>query len=323
MLLDPLVSTIEHLQQRIQMHDASLRENETRTRMALIDPLLSALGWDTSDPGLVLPEYSSDSSSGRADYALLRPDGRPAAFIEAKKLGEPLVQHRMQMLNYSNAAGVAYAGLTDGNHWEIYSVFEPLPINRRLLLETALLDNDSYRCALAFLLLWRPNIASSSPDQPESPVLSPLQSDSPQEQAVSNNGGKNDSAAAVVVFEPGWTPLSQVNPAPGDPPPIAIRIHGAPVVTISSWVRVLIETTEWLCQQNRLTVNDCPIETGKTRNLVATTPVHRNGGRFKHAYLTSNGLHLEVNFNGRSCVEYSRRLLARFGSQIEGVALRF
>ena len=53
--------------------------------MALIDPLLSALGWDTSDPGLVLPEYSSDSSSGRADYALLRPDGRPAAFIEAKK----------------------------------------------------------------------------------------------------------------------------------------------------------------------------------------------------------------------------------------------
>ena len=55
MLLDELVDVIQTIQDRIRDHGASLRENETRTRMALIDPLLQALGWDTADPGLVTP----------------------------------------------------------------------------------------------------------------------------------------------------------------------------------------------------------------------------------------------------------------------------
>ena len=72
MPLDDLVSVIETLQHRIREHGASLRENETRTRMALIDPLLAALGWHVSDPAVVTPEYNV---SGRwADYALLRPE---------------------------------------------------------------------------------------------------------------------------------------------------------------------------------------------------------------------------------------------------------
>ena len=53
MLLDDLVGVIETLQQRMEKHRFVLQANETRTRMALIDPLLSALGWDTTDPGLV------------------------------------------------------------------------------------------------------------------------------------------------------------------------------------------------------------------------------------------------------------------------------
>ena len=44
MLLDELVSVIETLKQRIREHGSRLRENETRTRMALIDPLLQNVG---------------------------------------------------------------------------------------------------------------------------------------------------------------------------------------------------------------------------------------------------------------------------------------
>ena len=154
-MLEPLISTIKTLQERIEAHGVTLRDNEIRTSMSLVDPLLVALGWDTSDPAVVLPEYAV---SGRADYALLREDGRPAAFIEAKKLGEPLDGHRMQMLNYSNASGVDYAGLTNGDDWELYSVFERGPLSERLLLQTTIHSSDIHRCALEFLLLWRPNI---------------------------------------------------------------------------------------------------------------------------------------------------------------------
>ena len=75
MPLDDLVSVIWTLQRRICAHGAALRENETRTRMALCDPLLRVLGWDVSDPGLVMPEYNVFWPSSR-----LRPLGtrRPA-----------------------------------------------------------------------------------------------------------------------------------------------------------------------------------------------------------------------------------------------------
>ena len=50
MLLDELITVIETLKQRITDHGAILRDNETRSRMALIDPLLQVprLGYNRS-----------------------------------------------------------------------------------------------------------------------------------------------------------------------------------------------------------------------------------------------------------------------------------
>ena len=49
-LLQPPVSTLEEVRLRITLHETLIRENETRTRRSLIDPLLDTLGWDTQDP---------------------------------------------------------------------------------------------------------------------------------------------------------------------------------------------------------------------------------------------------------------------------------
>ena len=43
-MLEDLVQVIETIQRRIVEHRPSLSGNETRTRMALIDPLLTVLG---------------------------------------------------------------------------------------------------------------------------------------------------------------------------------------------------------------------------------------------------------------------------------------
>ena len=86
--LDDLAGCIEVLKERMRSYRTDLEENEIRTRAALIDPLLRALGWDVSDPGMVMPEYKIDNKP--AAYALFQSNGRPAATLEAKKLGEPL-----------------------------------------------------------------------------------------------------------------------------------------------------------------------------------------------------------------------------------------
>ena len=168
MPLDDLVGVIETLQQRIRDHGDSLRQNETRTRMALIDPMLTALGWDVSDPGLVTVEYNV--SGLRADYALLGSD-KPVATIEAKKLGESLVQHRRQMLTYSNEANIDFAGLTDGNQWELYDVFKRAELDDRRILEVNVAEEPSYQVALKMFCLWNPNLKSTQPIPISSPIV--------------------------------------------------------------------------------------------------------------------------------------------------------
>ena len=166
MLLEDLVGVIESLRERIRSHDAVLRENETRTRMALIDPLLQALGWDVSDPEVVTPEYKV--SDGWADYALLRSDGQPAATVEAKKMGEPLDSHRMQMLNYSNAWGVEYAGLTR-QPLGIQSI-RAGQVGKRRILDISIAERKS---ALKLLLLWPPNLNPQRADCVDPPIPVP------------------------------------------------------------------------------------------------------------------------------------------------------
>ena len=108
MLLDDLVAVIEKIQQRIRDHGATLRQNETRTRTALIDPLLTALGWDVSDPALVTPEYRVDV--GWADYALSSLRNQPSAVIEAKRLGSIVENHLEQAVGYCIQQGYRLCG---------------------------------------------------------------------------------------------------------------------------------------------------------------------------------------------------------------------
>ena len=160
-MLNDLVEVIAKLQNRALSHRKDLVASETRTRMALIDPLLSALGWDTSNPAFVTPEYPIPG--GKADYGLRNAGPIPAAFIEAKKLDESLEPHREQMTRYANMAGVKYAGLTNGNQWELYEVFKQAPLAERCVLNISILNDPPHESALRLLLLWRPNLESGAP----------------------------------------------------------------------------------------------------------------------------------------------------------------
>ena len=150
MLLEPLISTIETIKARIERHGSSLRQNETRTRAALIDPLLQALGWDTADPVLVTPEYRVDV--GWADYALAGLGNQPTAVIEAKRLGSILENHLEQAVGYCIQQGIAYSGVTDGNRWQVYRTFEPVPLAEKLVLDVSIANAPTHESALKLLL---------------------------------------------------------------------------------------------------------------------------------------------------------------------------
>ena len=168
-MLDELVDTIETLKARISEHRTALQASEAQTRLSLIDPLLRALGWDTADPALVRPEY--DVGVRRADYALLNAEGGVVVFLEAKRLGESLTNHRSQVAAYASELGLRYPALTNGSEWEVYDNSLMVPIEQRRILNISISNDDSAKCALKLLvalasLTWR----QVNPLRPAEPI---------------------------------------------------------------------------------------------------------------------------------------------------------
>jgi len=78
---------------RVDVHGEYIASLEVRTRYALIDPILQALGWNLSDPSQVRLEHETTKrpKSPRVDYALLSTTGKPVILVEAKLLHEEYV----------------------------------------------------------------------------------------------------------------------------------------------------------------------------------------------------------------------------------------
>ena len=156
--LDALIRVIESIQDRIKRDGVTIGANETRTRDALINPLLRALGW--GDSSVLTPEYlirygSGTADYGLADYALHAPGGRghPVALIEAKRMREDLTDdHRDQVFYYAETKeSVRYAVLTNGDCWEFYEIVgDAWP---RLILDVSIRRESARNCAARFSLL--------------------------------------------------------------------------------------------------------------------------------------------------------------------------
>ena len=338
MLLDDLVGVIEKLKERIAIHGASLRASETRTRMALIDPLLTALGWDTANPALVTPEY--DVSGRKADYALLGGGSSPSATVEAKKLGEPLGPHRMQMLNYSNASGVEYAGLTDGDHWELYEVFKRGQLEERRVLDVSIGNTPTYEAALKLLLLWRHNLVSGQPVEANAPVLAPQGQHSAAQLTVETTSPvpppipqvESTNAPSSILDATNWRSLSDVTYKLGDRKPVGIRFSGSITIPLKNWVDTWFEVCEWLAFNKKLLAADCPVPSpsGKGVRVLINTDSHHppsskypNGNNFAQPRRTSTGLFIETNYNPQNSIRNSKYLLDKFAVPLETVELRF
>ena len=251
MPLDDLVHVIETIQQRIKDHGDSLRQNETRTRMALIDPLLTALGWDVANPSLVTPEYRVDV--GWADYALQGLGNKPSAIVEAKRLGAIVENHLEQAVNYCIQQGIAYAAVTDGSHWQLYRTFDPVPLNEKRVLDVDIAGSQPHECALQFLLLWRPNLATGKAIPANEPTFTPLSVPLPIVDTIESETYEPTTVDQMPVMQLNekldgveWINLSQYRPKSGDPAPNAVLFPTGEERPVGRHKRLLIEVAEYL-----------------------------------------------------------------------------
>ena len=303
MPLNELVQVIETLKARIGAHRASLQASEALTRLALIQPVLRTLGWDTEDPSLVLPEYPV--SRGYADYVLLKADGKPAAVIEAKKLGEPLRNHRDQMVNYANSSGIPYACLTDGDHWELYEVFVAKHIDERRILQVSIAEDAAYEAALRFLLLWRPNMASGAPIEAKGPVL-----DGGHGSEQSGDGSSDGDSTTPPIIPPGWVALTSLGAVTGQGAPSAVRFPDGHEVLIRHWRALFTEVGMWLDRKGLIPASITPLPQRGRGYFLNRVPESRDGRRFtRSVHLAQSGLHIQTHGSAKQLISYAVRLL--------------
>ncbi len=100
---------------------------EEATKMAIVSPFLRILGYDTSNPSEVIPEFTADAvgkKGEKVDYAILL-DNEIVMLVECKKLGVALDRkHLAQLYRYFSVTSAQFALLTNGQIFEFYASLE-------------------------------------------------------------------------------------------------------------------------------------------------------------------------------------------------------
>jgi predicted transport protein len=147
-----VAGTIPKILRAVTKLRAGAGVNEANTKAHVIEPLLSALGWDPLDIDSFDREVRVYDGTF-LDYAL-KLSGVPRIYVEAKGLGETLDDKKFmaQAINYANNDGVLWCVLTNGVRWSVYKTNEPVSMDRKLLLEVDLSEEGDSAAEKAKLL---------------------------------------------------------------------------------------------------------------------------------------------------------------------------
>jgi hypothetical protein len=114
---------LEQIKKKITESSDHIKTEEA-TKIALIHPFISLLGYDIGDPTQVIPEYTADvgiKKGEKVDYAIVQ-NGEPIIIIECKTLGAEIKSsHTSQLYRYFSVTKARIGILTDGNNYQIFS----------------------------------------------------------------------------------------------------------------------------------------------------------------------------------------------------------
>ena len=321
---DSLLSLVQALRERIGEHHSALSSNEMLTRYALVDPLLYELGWDTSNPNIVVPEDTSGRNSGRPDY-VLRSNGQPAMVVEAKKLGSPEFKNSStQAFQYAQDRGrqAQYFATTDGQRWEVYDLKKPFD-EIKVVSFDLMMESPAEVCLKA-MALWRPAVEHSSVMVAETPIvgLDAVQQDATEpvdslihEPEPIPQGQPAIRETPVAVTQSGetsrkWIPLSELTPEPRSKPAELLFPDNMPK-EITSWASLTTEIVGWLLNKHHMHPRHYPIQFGE-RYIISDKPIHPSGSKFKQPKRVEN-VYVEMNYSGRNQARNSRIIVEYTG----------
>jgi hypothetical protein len=118
-------------------------KSEDQAKLSLVFPFLRNLGYDTTDPNEIVPEFTSDFATKKGekvDIAIMV-NGEPAVLIECKAPGADLTAHNGQLYRYFSVTKSKFAILTNGiDYWFFSDVDEPNKMDSKPFMTINLFD---------------------------------------------------------------------------------------------------------------------------------------------------------------------------------------
>ena len=148
-----LTEVLRKVRTRLQrLQDRKERVGEQNTKAGLIDPILSALGWNLEELEEVSREYKAKPRDNPVDYAffILR---SPRLFVEAKDLDKDLDDRKwtMQTLSYATVVGVQWCVLTNGDEYRIFNSHAAVGLDEKLFRVVRVSDRENEKRTLETL----------------------------------------------------------------------------------------------------------------------------------------------------------------------------
>lgn len=274
-----LIEVLEKVRQRIAQHGAALQQNEMLTRYILIDPVLRALDWDTENPNLVIPEYTTPN--GRIDYVLCW-NNQPYIALEAKALRGDLPNALSAGFRYCWLNKIPCYIVSDGDIWESYD----MTVQSVPLLFNLQITQVSHLGQAAYALMRLYRAFMPLPLQKPPPALS--------------SGGVGQAATPVAAGAPvSLSTPSTVSPLSSTPTPTSNHISLASLhqqgyqvtgkrpqqvvfpdktsAQLRSWKDLLIETVKYLDRVQKLPRPPYAVSKKGKSFLYNTAPKHPSG----------------------------------------------
>ena len=335
---EQLLRAIEKVQLNITQYPAAFTKQHQTIRN-LIDPILDALDWHTSDHKRV--EYEFPIRSKFVDIALKQSD-KPVVLIEAKPLSTQLGEKQVdQIIGYSVLKGSKTAILTNGSDWRVYrpTLTALEDFEDRLLFRLRLDKDDAAESTKKLKRLSYEEINRLESEDirilldaywnehAREELLKPF-SDTLRESLINWSGEKPSEIPSRAVSAwlrkkmfPGrrrpvhpHLPDKKQSTHKKSPKRLTAVVLAGEHIPIRRANEVLIHTSEWLVKQDRLHSDDCPVIVGSgDLYLIHKEPVQPNGDGFRGPKELSNGLFVTTNFGTPPLIQKSRDLLIQFG----------
>lgn len=341
--MNNLNEVLAQIVERIKKNRSLYEQNEMAVRNQIINPILKSLGWNPEEPEDVQPNVSTEE--GVPDYSLIK-NGKRILFVEAKKLGVDIEQREVvrQLAKYSFSEGTKYGVLTNGAVWVLIRSFEEgTTLTERIVWKTDLENEERPMVLRKITTLSKTNIEhievlvkkvqildeiwQSLLDKPEEmikglmPVVKSLISQRYPSYQFEDTEIEESLKERVKEIISGQFEEEPASDIPGDRESIP-RIGGNPqkmklrgeVFELRNSFEILVNTANWLIKNGKLKTSDCPVSIGRgKRCLINRQAKHPDRSDFRAPKPLSNGLFIETHIGTKGCIDYTKRLLGKFG----------